>query len=301
MVAEQHRACAGLIGKHPGARDGGGQRGALIDEGVAIAPRAVEHGVADRTGARGVAIGNHHGADAGVTDVGCRKPAKRCCRQQALALSRASRVDECLHRLLVGVHAQRLREQGALAERHHRLHFAREHAHQDRTGQRPRLVHVDVRIGLVAGEDVAVANQRFADVGVQVERDGDRRVRRDTAHFFQQGAFAVVGAIGHHHRAVQIEHDGIATARDGIADALAETIPGLAIDRTAGRCETGDRRDDLRAGVERHVDEPADRRAGAAHRRQRGNAEIRAVAAESLPRCGHRRERVGLVLHLGND
>jgi hypothetical protein len=50
---------------------------------------------------------------------------------------------------------------------------------------RAGLVHVYVRVGLVAHQHRAVLNDVVGDVGVQVQADGDRQLRRDGANALQ--------------------------------------------------------------------------------------------------------------------
>ena len=64
---------------------------------------------------------------------------------------------------------------------HHRLDLAVERAQQDFPGQLADLVHVDVRIRLVAGDHRRVVDELGRKIRVVVERHRDRQLRRDRA------------------------------------------------------------------------------------------------------------------------
>ena len=79
------------------------------------------------------------------------------------------------------------------------------------TGRR----HVDVRVGAICDQAVALLDHRARDIGVQVEAGDDRRaLSDDAAHAREQLAFAVVQVLGDH-RAVQIEVDPVHGSRRG--------------------------------------------------------------------------------------
>ncbi len=116
----------------------------------------------------------------------------------------------------------------------------------------------------------------------------------------QQLAFAVVEAAGHH-RAVQIEKDRVATLAHGVDDRAGETLVGVVVDRAAGIGGGVDGDLELCAALPARVDERAERRPRAVRRVRRCAAERRTVGAERGERCGHRRERVRLVVHSCGD
>jgi hypothetical protein len=129
----------------------------------------------------------------------------------------------------------------------------REQVEQQAAGMLAGLVHVDVRIGLEADDHVRIADHRGRHVGMQVERHADGHARRRGAQPHQQVAFAV-DAVLRHHRAVQVEQDGVA-ARRRIDDALRERGVGAGIDRPARVGRGRHRRDQRRAGLFGQVDE----------------------------------------------
>ena len=69
--------------------------------------------------------------------------------------------------------------------------------------------HVDMRIGAIGDQRVGMLNHFGRHVGVQIEAGHQRHLLADhLAHAAQDFAFAVVEMFGHH-RAMQIEIDGI--------------------------------------------------------------------------------------------
>ena len=121
-----------------------------------------------------------------------------------------------------------------------------------------------MRVGAVAGDDRRVVDDRVVEVGVHVERHGDRRVGIDRADAAQEFALAVLEALGHH-RAVQVEHDAVETAlSDGVADDAGDVLEGGILDRAARRRAGGDRQDHLRPFALGEIEIGAEPRAGAA-------------------------------------
>ncbi len=234
-------------------------------------------------------------------NVGHLEAAKRGGGQQAATFRRTGGFDEILHPAFGGVLAQCLRQDRGVAPRHDRFDLALHHAHQDGPGQFSGFVLIHVRIGLVSGDDVAVAHHALGDVGVQVQRHRDRRARRDGADFLEQRAFAIVGAVRHHHGAVQVEQYGIATLGHLVANCVADAVIGVAVHRTARIRPGGDRSGHLGAELLGEIQERRHGHAFALHRLEGIATEVRTLRPELLPRCWHRREGVGLVLHLGND
>ena len=83
--------------------------------------------------------------------------------------------------------------------------------------------HVDVRIGAIADQRRGEPGHLGREVGVIVEAGHDRQVvAHDVADAAQQLAFAVLGVLGHH-RAVQVEIDGVERAE--LAKILVEQRP----------------------------------------------------------------------------
>ena len=89
---------------------------------------------------------------------------------------------------------------------------------QDFAGLIADLAHVDMRIGLEGDDDVGEFAHLPGDIGVRVERDGDRHGSADHgAQAAQQFAFAVLAEVGHH-RAVQAEQDAVEFFAPGGSD-----------------------------------------------------------------------------------
>ena len=69
--------------------------------------------------------------------------------------------------------------------------------------------HVDVGVGAVSDQCIRMLDHFGRHIGVQIEADDQRQILAyHLAHARQRFAFAVVEMFGHH-RAVQIEIDGI--------------------------------------------------------------------------------------------
>jgi len=122
-------------------------------------------------------------------------------------------------RVVIGALAHDMRQHRPVAPRHGRAHLALHHAEERLAGAHPGLVIVDMRIGLIAGQDIGVGDDLGIEVGVHVERHGDRGFRRDLAQPREQSPLAILEMLGHH-RAVKIEEDRIAALGDGAADRL---------------------------------------------------------------------------------
>ena len=163
-------------------------------------------------------------------------------------------------------------------------------------------MHVDVRVGLVAGDHGRIAGEAVVEVGVHVERHADRHVGGDGADASQQLAFTVFVGL-RHHRAVQVEQDAVATGGHRIADPAGDVLERGVLDRAARPGRRGDRDRDLGSGGVGELDERGDRRAGAGIGGARRVAFRRGAAADSKTRERRRHRRVGvrLVLHLGDD
>ena len=136
---------------------------------------------------------------------------------------------------------------------------------------------------------------------MQVERDRDRGFRCGRTDFFQQRAFTIHGAVFHHHGTVQVKKDCVAACGGLGADQVAETVIGVAVDRTGRVGEACHRGDDFGFFIFRQVDESADGCARAFHRAEGILAQIGALGTEGLPWRGNGRERIGLVFHLCDE
>ncbi|MPM22462.1 hypothetical protein SDC9_68917 [bioreactor metagenome] len=102
------------------------------------------------------------------------------------------------------------------------------------------FIHVDVRVGLEADDHVGIAHDLLGDVAVQVQRHANRHARCGGTHAFQQIAFAVVAVFGHH-RAMQVEQNGVA-AGHGLDDTAREFVIRRRVHRAARVRHGGHRR-----------------------------------------------------------
>ena len=116
------------------------------------------------------------------------------------------------------------------------------HSQQGPGGAFRRLPLIDMRIGLVAGDDLRIGDHGVEDVGVHVIGDAQRRDRIDRADAAQQLALSVVEMFSDH-GAVQVQPDAVEAALGHlIQDQAAEGFIGLPVHRAAGG----------RAGADRH-------------------------------------------------
>jgi len=168
-------------------------------------------------------------------------------------------------------------------------------------GAQAGLVHVDMRVGLVAGEHGRVLDHRGKQIGMHVERHADGQRRRELADPAQQFALSIVMRLGHH-CAVQVEQSRVAALRDRIQDPPGHPLISLDLHRRARLRVARNRQNHLGPGLFCELDECADRSAGALERcADRLAFERRRAPAREAPQIGrHRREGVGFVLHLRN-
>ena len=178
-----------------------------------------------------------------------------------------------------------------------RPHLAPHHAQQRSRGAFRCLPLVDMRIRLIAGDDLRVAHHCVEEVGVHVVGHTDRRLRIDRADATQQFALAVVEPVGDH-GAMQVEPQRIKAALcHRVGDHAAARLVGLAVHRSTRRRAGTDRHHHFGADLVRHRQIAAHARTGAAIEIDRRLAaqQCRAVATEALQPGGDWRERVGLV------
>ncbi len=298
MVEQHHRPRLHRFG----ALERPGQRLDFVDPLAARLPGQVEQLVAPAARQCGIVIGDHHRGQPGIDDIGVRKPDEQAGAKRAFLFHRAAAGLDLLVRRIEARLAHDVRQHRALAPGHGGRGLALEHRKERLAGANPGFVDIDVRIRLVAGDHVRVLHDRAIQVGVHVERDRNWRFRRDLAHSRDQLAFAILEALGHH-RAMQVEQDGVAAGFDGLADPARHVLEGRVLDRPARPRVARDRQRDRGARLLRKLDEGADRGTRPAQRLDRRLALERARRAdrEAPDRRGHRREGVGLVLHLGND
>ncbi len=190
------------------ARDGFRQR--RCDECVLAASRRGdrEHAIANFLGsgrAAALGIADDDGRNAGVGRIGVReRREERCGEHVAASFHRARIAHDIARGPVLRCVAHDRGEQRQPAPRHDRFDLAGERAHHDVAGQFADVVHVDVRVGFVAGDDRRVVDQLGREVSVIVERHGDGKVGRDRAQSLDDFALRIVAVLDHH-CAVQVE------------------------------------------------------------------------------------------------
>ena len=305
VVDEQHRGAG--IGKAEGlcVRDRLGKQRRAKYVLVAAVPRHVQHVRAHGAGVVAAAMARvayHDRGDPGVGRIRVRERRQERCRQHGAVELHAPRESENVARRSVFRRVTHDRGQKRLpSPRHDRLDHAVERADENASREHARLVHVDVRIGLVAGDHGGVVDQRAGQVGVIVERDRDRHLRRDAAQALHDLAFGVV-AILDHHGAVQIEEDGIAPRSHRVFQRLYQRLEGRPRRLVRGPRFGRDRRHDLGLLAPREIEVRGHRRIGAL---EAGTRFLAVRGTFAVPERGQwrgkRRERVGLVLDEADD
>jgi hypothetical protein len=240
------------------------QRLDLVHERFALDPGPVQQLVTQFFSELQIAIGHDDCAQPGIADVGVREPGKEARRQCAFRAHGRAAVLQFLVRMVIGALPHDMRQHWHIAPRHDRLHLAADRAQQNLAGEPSSLVRVDMRIGAVAGHDRRIRDNLVIEVGVHIERDGDRRLRIDRAQPFQELPLAVLEALGDH-RAVQIEHDAVEpAARDRLANRVGNVHIGIVLHGAAGRCPGSDRQYDLRTLTGSQIEIGPETGAGAA-------------------------------------
>jgi hypothetical protein len=120
---------------------------------------------------------------------------------------------------------------------------------------------VDVRVGVVGGDDVDTVDHRLPDVGVQIEGDGDRHFWPDEVAHTPHDLGLGVGKSFGHHRPVQREHDAVRwqCRGDPLAQLAGEGLERLAVGY-AGRDAIGEEgRRQLDAALAAGVDDSTQR------------------------------------------
>ena len=151
-----------------------------------------------------------------------------------------------------------MHHQRRLLPYHARAAFAGEPFEEQTAGVLACLVHVDVRIRLEPHDDIGILYDLLRDVGMQVERNGNRRIRRGGAHALEQIALAVV-AVFRDHRPMQVEQDRIDAARRS-HNPVAQGVVGARRHRTARVGGSADGGHHLRPGGLGEIDERGHRR-----------------------------------------
>jgi hypothetical protein len=213
VVDQEHRRARVGLAERLRARDRLDERRRMERVLGAALPRDREHAVAHF--ARGFPSSLARVADddrryAGVGRVRVRERRQERRREHAAeALLRPCVGQDVAGRPVLGRVAHHRRDERLPAPRHDRLDLAVQRALENRAGEHARVVHVDVRIRLVAGDDRRVVDELARKVGVVVERHGDRHAGRDAADAMRDLALGIVAVVDHH-RAVQVEEHGVA-------------------------------------------------------------------------------------------
>lgn len=109
---------------------------------------------------------------------------------------------------------------------------------QDAARLQADFAHVDVRIGLVADQDMRQFDHRGRDHGMKVQCDGDGQIRSDDfPQASQEFPFAILAEAGNH-RAVQRQKDAVQRGpmlSRRVADEAGDMVERLARDGCAGR------------------------------------------------------------------
>jgi hypothetical protein len=117
-------------------------------------------------------------------------------REERVTLEAGAERHQRGERLAVVVMQLGRRDHRPRRRRDDRSHPAGEGVDQDRRGGRPRALGVDVRAGAVGRDGIDALDHRVRQVGVAVERDGDRRVRaQPRSERPQQPALGIVLAV----------------------------------------------------------------------------------------------------------
>ncbi len=155
----------GALGRALGARHRLVERLVAVEEIVASRPGGVEQALASRArAAAAIAVGDADRREPGVRRIGEREAAEhRGGEEAASPPRRAPCAISALHRLVVGAHAQGLGEQRARAPTPSPGGSCRRaRASRMLADLLADLVHVDMRIGLVADERRAVLDHLVA-------------------------------------------------------------------------------------------------------------------------------------------
>jgi len=113
--------------------------------------------------------------------------------------------------MIVGALPQHVRQHRLVAPGHDRLHLAAHCAQQDLAGKLRGLVSVDMGAGAITGGHRRVGDHRVIEVGVHLERDGDRGPEVDRTQPLRELPFAVFEALGDYGA---IRHSGLSPSAD---------------------------------------------------------------------------------------
>jgi hypothetical protein len=214
MVGHHHRSAVERLG----AGDLDGQGFGMEQEAFALLPGRIEDLVEQQLALGRALVADDHRGQREMRDVGLRKAAEhRGVQHLARVLRLVGHAHQRLHRLARGCVDQRAAHDRPVAPHHLRLDLAVQHAQQRAAGAARGVGHVDVRVGAIAGDDRGALDHGVGHLGVEVERHGDRQVRRDPAQAVQQFALAVVVVLGDH-GAMQRQQHRVATRPDRVGD-----------------------------------------------------------------------------------
>ena len=138
--------------------------------------------LASRLGEPAVAAGGHDGRDAVLRRIGEHEAAEdRDVEDGArvLGLALLAVVDQLAIGAGVGQQIDRGRRQGQAHERGLGIGQPGQHSPQPECRLLAALDHVDVRVGAIADHEIAGLHHPLGDVGVQVQRHDDARLRPD--------------------------------------------------------------------------------------------------------------------------
>jgi hypothetical protein len=112
---------------------------------------------------------------------------------------------------IVGALSHHVRQHRSATPGHRRARAAGQQSEQRSARAHAGLVHVDMRIGLVAGDHGGVARAAVVEVGVHVEGDADRHVGA-IARMRRSSSPSPSSCDWRDHRAVQVEQHAVAAA-----------------------------------------------------------------------------------------
>ena len=180
MVEQDDRPLAGLRRlQRLGARQRLFERLELVDEILAVGPGPVEQFVAQSFGERAGRRRSRRPPTARHCAMSaCGKPVNRLAASAPSLSIAAQRACNSLFGWSSEPCRMTCGSIGTLPQAITGLHLAAHRPQQDLAGALGGVVGVDMRVGAVAGDDRRVVDDRVVEVGVHVERHGDRR-RRD--------------------------------------------------------------------------------------------------------------------------
>ena len=150
-------------------------------------------------------------------------------RRHGLALERGELLVDALGGLIVGALPTDRNQEGQLPECLCECLFGVEQQREMFGRGAAGVGHVHMRIGAIGDQRIGVFDHFGRHVGMKIETDDQRQVLADDpAHTRKNLAFAIVEMLGHH-RAMQVEIDGVELARggDAVGDDLRDALEGV--------------------------------------------------------------------------